>query len=119
MHSGNGDLIAFAEIQIRDRAFQRKVHAVLLQIFLQRQNNRVVLVIRRAGDSLQCMDSWELMHESKHVSFELHSTVPGLEGKRRRPHVPEIRLEKMWPKPIVNPRFAHFLLGGHHQLDHR
>ncbi|MNI59706.1 hypothetical protein D3C73_1148820 [compost metagenome] len=59
------------------------------------------------------------MHEAEHVPFELDCAVPWLESEGGCPHVPEIRLEKMRPEPVIDPRFAHLLLRSDDHLAER
>ena len=65
------------------------------------QHNRIVLIKRRARDPRQSVYTREFMHKAQHISTQFCRTGPRLKRKRRLPHQPEIRFEKMLAKNIV------------------
>jgi len=57
------------------------LNACLEKVACQGQDDRVILVVRRAVDSLKRINPRKFMDEPVKVSTELHSAVPRLKSK--------------------------------------
>jgi hypothetical protein len=83
-----------AELEISNFGVEDKLHATLLQPLTQRANHRILLVINGSHNAIQLAEARDHVSEPNQISLELNGTVPGLEGKGRTSHEPEIGAEE-------------------------
>ena len=115
LQAGDDDLVAqrgVREDELGDLAVGDEGDALSLQVGAQRQDDRLVLVVRRAGDPLQGVDPGELEDHAIHVAAQLGCGGDVLEGERGLPHPPEVRREEVrcLGEPIADRNVVEFAL---------
>jgi hypothetical protein len=92
----------FNEVQVGNARFQLEHDPTIVQLLLQRPDQRVVLVVNRAGHAIQAIQPRNHRCKSQNVAAKLRGTVPRLKGECRAPHHPDVGFEKTCSKNIGN-----------------
>src|SRR5208283_4678049 len=61
-----------------------------IEPFAQRPRERIILIVDRAHDPLQAVETADHVSKANKIAVELDRAVPGLESKGRAPHQPEV-----------------------------
>ena len=78
------------------------LHAVILQIFYQRQDHTLILVVFGETQGAEIRQAVNMMHIAAKVTLHFQSARPALEGKHRLPIEPEICVPEGFGKHIGN-----------------